>query len=88
MKAIHPLKAGFTLGLLIGAWHLSWVILVAIGWAQAVIDFVFWMHFIKPVYVIAPFNLANAVILVVVTFAGGFIIAWVFSLIWNRLHLN
>jgi hypothetical protein len=88
MRAIHPIKAGVTLGALVGGWHLCWSLLVAVGWAQPLINFIFWMHFIQPVYVIRPFNLGIAVVLVVVTSAAGFLLAYVFSLIWNRLHLH
>ena len=88
MKAIHPAKAGITLAALIGGWHLCWALLVAFGWAQPLIDFIFWMHFIKPVYVVGPFNLGIAIILIVVTSIVGFIVAFVFSVLWNRLHLS
>lgn len=88
MKAIHPIKAGITLAALIGGWHLSWALLVAFGWAQPLIDFIFWMHFIKPVYVVGAFDFGIAAILIVVTAVVGFLVAYVFSVIWNRLHLE
>ena len=86
MNAIHPVKAGVALGALIGGWHLIWALLVAAGWAQPLIDFIFWMHFIKPVYVVGPFNLGIAAVLVAVTAVAGFLVAYVFSALWNRLH--
>jgi hypothetical protein len=79
-------KAGLVLGFVLGGWHLCWSILVASGWAQSVIDFVFWMHFIKPVYVIEPFAIARAAILIVATAGLGFVIGSVFALVWNALH--
>lgn len=85
---INPAKVGLTLGALFGGWHLCWSILVALGWAQPVIDFIFWMHFIKPIYVIAPFDPAIAAILIVITALAGFIIGWVFALLWNSLHVS
>ena len=79
-------KTGLVLGLVLGGFHLCWSILVALGWAQPVIDFVFWMHFIKPIYVIEPFEITRAAILIVVTAGIGFVIGSVFALVWNALH--
>jgi hypothetical protein len=67
MRPISPNKAGLVLGSLAGAWHLLWSSMVLVGWAQSVIDFIFWIHFIKPVYVIGPFNAGIALILVITT---------------------
>lgn len=86
MAAISPLKAGLALGTLMGSWHLLWAVLVALGWAQAVIDFVFWMHFLKPVYVVGAFNPGIALILIAVTGAAGAVVGYAFALIWNRVH--
>ena len=88
MKAIDPVKAGITLAAVLGGWHLCWALLVAAGWAQPLIDFIFWMHFIKPVYVVGPFDLGIAIILIVVTTVVGFLVAYVFSILWNRLHVG
>lgn len=83
---INPLKAGLTFGALLGVSHFCWALLVAFGWAQPLIDFVFWMHFIQPVFVIRPFSLAAAGALIVFTSMAGLVIAFVFALLWNRLH--
>ncbi len=79
-------RTGSVLGLVLGGWHLCWSILVTLGWAQPVVNFVFWMHFIKPIYVIQPFEIGRAVILILVTAAVGFVFGFVFALIWNGLH--
>ena len=83
---ISTIKAGLVLGALLGAWHLCWAILVAVGAAQSIIDFVFWMHFIRPVLTIEPFDSMRAAVLVVVTGAVGFVIGAMFAVIWNALH--
>jgi hypothetical protein len=74
------------LGAVIGLWHLTWSLLVAFGWAQRLIDLIFWMHFIKPIYVIEAFNPTTAIILIAVTSAIGFVIGIVFSAVWNGFH--
>lgn len=86
MGPINPQKAGLALGSVIGGWHFLWSLLVALGWAQAVIDFIFWMHFIKPVYVVGPFNVLTALILVAVTALVGFAVGYTFAAVWNRVH--
>ena len=83
---ISPVKTGLALGGLIGLWHLLWALMVAFGWAQAVIDFVFWMHFIRPPYTVEPFVPGVAAILVVVTATIGFASGAVFAVLWNNVH--
>lgn len=79
-------KAGLVLGILFGGWHLLWSVLVALRLAQPLVDFIFWMHFIKPVYVIEPFSIGRAAILLVITTIIGFLIGSIFALVWNALH--
>jgi len=86
MQPINPNKAGLALAVLIGGWHAVWSLLVAFGWAQAVIDFILWMHFIRPIYAIAPFNPGTAAVLIGVTAAIGYLLGAVFSLVWNRFR--
>jgi hypothetical protein len=83
---INPFKSGLALGAVLGLWHLAWSLLVAFGWAQPVIDFVLWMHFIKPIYVIQPFNAVTAAILIGVTAVVGFVFGAVFAVLWNWLY--
>lgn len=50
------------------------------------LDFVFWMHLIQPVFVIRPFSLPAAAALIVFTSIGGFVTAFLFAVLWNKLH--
>lgn len=79
-------KVGLVIGALIGGWHLLWSLLVLIGWAQPLMDFVFRAHMIKPIYVVKPFDPLAAVTLVVITAVIGYGFGFVGALIWNRLH--
>jgi hypothetical protein len=83
---INPLKAGVTFGALLGVCHFFWSLMVALGWAQPLIDFVFWMHLIQPVFVIRPFSLPAAAALIVFTSIVGFVVAFIFAVLWNKLH--
>jgi hypothetical protein len=86
MDTINPARTGMVLALLLGGVHALWSILVALGLAQPLIDFVFWMHFIKPVLAIEAFDVVRALILVAVTSAIGFAIGSVLALLWNGIH--
>lgn len=86
MKPVNPHKAGLVLGALLGGWHFLWAILVAVGWAQPLINFVFWIHFIQPIYVIGPFHAHVAAILIAVTAAIGYTIGYIFGVLWNQIH--
>ena len=86
MSTIRPNRAGLVLGMLIGGCHMMWSLLVAVGWAQPLIDFIFWIHFVKPVYVIEPFSAGIALLLIVVTSAIGYAVGWGFGVLWNKLH--
>lgn len=79
-------SAGLALGCLLGGMHLLWALLVASGFAQPVMDFIFWLHFIRPVYVIDGFDAARAAGLVALTGAIGYAMGIAFALLWNRLH--
>jgi hypothetical protein len=86
MGAVNPNKAGLVLAAVFGGWHLLWAALVALGVAQTVIDFLFWIHFIKPVYIIEPFAVGRAAILILVTAGIGYGAGLAFGIIWNRVH--
>ena len=52
----NPNKVGLVFAAVIGeAGILIRASLVLLGWAQPIIDFIFWAHMIQPVYVIKPF---------------------------------
>lgn len=86
MGIVNTNRTGLVLALLLGVWHLVWALLVAVGWAQSLINFVFWMHFIKPVYAIQPFSLGIALILIAITSALGYVIGYALGFLWNWLH--
>lgn len=79
-------KVGMVVGALLVGWHLLWSVLVLIGFAQPIIDFIFWAHMIKPVYVVKPFDPVAAVTLIMITGVIGYAFGFVGAIIWNRLH--
>ncbi len=86
MSHIDSKKTALALGFFFAGFHLVWSLLVLFGWAQAVLDFIFWIHMLRAVYLVDTFNLVAALALVVITFFIGALIGFVFAKIWNWLH--
>ncbi|HEY8947346.1 MAG TPA: hypothetical protein VIM56_00525 [Rhizomicrobium sp.] len=83
---VNPFKLGLVFAVFLALWHAAWSALVATGYAQKLADFVFWLHFIKPVYQIEPFDPARAAILIGVTAGAGLAGGIVGGAIWNAFH--
>ncbi|MBZ5695419.1 MAG: hypothetical protein LAN36_08650 [Acidobacteriia bacterium] len=86
MEAVNPNKVGLVFAALLGGWHTVWAALVALGWAQPIVNFVFWMHFIKPIYVIGEFKAWIALVLIAVTATIGYIMGCILATLWNWIH--
>jgi len=80
-----PIRVGIIFGLVLALFHAGWAALVAAGWAQGVIDFVFWAHFIGPVYHVEPFALGRAFALLSFVFLTGLVIGTAGGWVWNRV---
>lgn len=81
---VDPIRVGAIFGVLLGLFHAFWALLVALVWAQPIMDFVFWAHFITPPWHIEPFALGRACILVGLTFTVGFVMGLLGGWLWNR----
>jgi hypothetical protein len=79
-------KVGVALGSSLGTLHAVWSLLVAMGWARPVLDFIYGLHFMNNPMTFQPFSIGTAVLLVLVTSLVGYGFGWMFSYFWNRLH--
>lgn len=79
-------KTGLVLGVLFGGLHLVWSILVALGVAQALQDWVLSLHFLNNPFKVADFNVVTAITLIVFTSVIGYLVGYGFAVIWNNLH--
>jgi len=86
MNHLNPKKVGLAVGKLVGGVHLVWAILVALGWAQAVVNFSQWAHMVSVPVVVEPFNLTATITVILVAVAVGYVLGYAFAKIWNWLH--
>jgi hypothetical protein len=85
-QLISPTKTALTVGALVGGLHLVWSILIAFGWAQALVDFIFWAHMVTLPLVVKAFDATAAVTLIIITSIVGYALGYISALIWNRIH--
>ncbi|MCX6714236.1 MAG: hypothetical protein NTX72_00275 [Candidatus Uhrbacteria bacterium] len=83
---LQPHKTGVSFGVALGLFHLLWSFLIALGVAQPLMDFIFILHRITPVYKILPFDFVLATGLVLVTAAIGYVFGYAFAVIWNKVQ--
>lgn len=83
---LNPYKTGLTVGLFVSGLHMGWVLLIVLGWAQPLVNFIFWAHMVTNPIAVTGFDLTNALTLVIVTFLVGFIFGKVFALVWNKVQ--
>ena len=82
----NPSTVGLYTGLLISFCHLIWVILVALGLAQGWMDFIFSLHFLDNPFQVGAFNMATAIVLLIMTFVVGYGFGWIATWVWNRMQ--
>ena len=83
---MNPKKVALVLGSFLGLVHLCWGVLIGVGFAQPLLDFIYNMHSLNNPFTVLPFDLMHSLGLVVVTFLVGYVFGYVFAMLWNRLH--
>jgi len=86
MAKINKNGLGLSLGIFLALVHAVWAIVISIipSLTQKMLDWVFVLHFLEPIYKLTAANLLNGVILIVMTFISGYIMGYVFAAIWNK----
>jgi len=79
-------KTGLIVGAFMALFHFLWLVLVYAGVAQSIMDFIFKVHMMNNPLIVQPFNLANAGMLLVMTFVVGFVAGWVIAILCNIIH--
>lgn len=85
MKELNKNQFGLIMGLFFAALHIAWSLLVAIGFAQVLINWILWLHFINISVHVENFELTRAVLLVIVAFIVGYVVGYVSTWMWNMI---
>ncbi|MDE2025663.1 MAG: hypothetical protein KGJ07_04170 [Patescibacteria group bacterium] len=85
---MKPQKTALVVGLFVGGFHLLWSVLVLLGFGQPLLDFIYWLHFLANPFIVAPFDITRALLLIIVTFLVGYTGGWCFALLWNKSQVR
>ncbi len=85
MEKLNQNKVAMVVAAFLGGWHLLWAVLVAMGYAQMLLDWVYWVHFLNNPFVLDVFDPTRAALLVVFTSVVGYVGGWLFTAIWNSM---
>ncbi len=66
--------------------HAVWSLMVAVGLAKPLFDWILSLHFLNFQYSLNPFSFGNALMLVVVTGIIGYLAGCVVGWLWNLVH--
>ena len=83
---LNAKRTGFALATMGAVFHLVWSILVALGLAQPLMDFIVRIHMLETADRVTDFSLSNAVLLIIVTSIIWGVFGYVFATIWNKLQ--
>ena len=76
-------KSGLIFGTFAALMHVIWAVLVALGFAQPLVNFITALHFSDAANVIQPFVLGTALMLIITAFIVGYIIGFIFAAVVN-----
>jgi len=85
VEHIRVNRSGLTLAVVLAGVHLIWIVLVATGAAQPLLDFIFRIHMMEADTAVGEFAIGPAVLLLLVTAAVGYGVGASLAAVWNLL---
>ncbi len=85
MKKLSGHTTGLIFGAFLGLFHAAWAFLVAGGFAQELLNWIYGIHFLNNPFRVAVFDFTTAVVLIIVTSSVGYVAGLVFAAIWNKI---
>ena len=79
-------QTALAVGTFVAVMHTVWSLLVFLGLAEPYLNWILGLHFLSNPYGVQPFSFGTAIILIAFTFVIGYLVGYVFAIIWNKLH--
>ncbi len=76
-------QLGLAFGATLAIIHAVWALVVAFGYGQALLDWIFGLHMISSGFAVMPFSISHALILILFTFVIGYAVGWIAAALWN-----
>jgi hypothetical protein len=86
MGKLNKNSVGLAFGVFLAAWHALWSLMVASGYAQKFLNWVYSIHFLNNPFKVNPFDLNKSLTLIVATAVIGYVLGCFFAMVWNWLH--
>ena len=85
MNKLNPHRTGLAVGVFVGLVHLVWAVFVSLGLAAGKLKFLLGLHFLNVPFDTLSFSWGGGLVLIVLSSIGGYIMATVFSFVWNKV---
>ena len=79
-------KVGLTVSIFAGVAHLGWSVLVMLGLAQPLYNWVHGLHAIESSAVVGSMGVGGLITLVVSAMVVGYAAGWLFTAVWNKVN--
>ena len=86
MQPIKRHSLGMTLGTVALIVHFVWLAMVWTDVAKPFLDFIFLVHHLTVSYNIIDFSVIRAIILLLITFLGGYALGFILASFWNAFN--
>lgn len=86
MNQSAALKSMVVGAALLSSLHFAWLVLVYMGIAQMVMDFIFKIHMLNSPLQVQPFEWPYAFLLITITFSVGALYGWLYSVIQKLVN--
>lgn len=87
-KRPNNVKRHHHIGIIVGSLsvivHSLWILVVMLGFAQYILDFIYGLHFLNNPFIVGEFSVTKAVGLLGMTFIVGYTIGWILSYLWDK----